>query len=100
MREEFSVEHRENKSTAYMAMKQLRSRRMSTLSHGYDFGKISSVTGSGQEGHSKSECLGTDQRRGQGSAHSVPCRSLLPQGDLMGLGRQQGRTRSQVGGVQ
>lgn len=100
MREEFSVEHRANKPIAYMAMKQLHPRRMSTLSHGYDFGKISSVTGNGQEVHSESECLGIDQRRGQGSAHSVPCRSLLPHGDLTGLGRQQERTRSQVGGVQ
>lgn len=51
-REEFSAEHRENKSIAYMAMKQLHPVRMSAPSHGYDL-KIGSVTGRGQEVHSE-----------------------------------------------
>lgn len=109
MREEFSVEHRENKRIAYTAMKRLHPARKSAPNCGYDFGKIGSVTGRGQDVHSESG-MTRDRpeerarmggvRRGQGSAHPVP-RGFLPRrGDLTGPGRQRGRTRRRVGDVQ
>lgn len=54
MKEEFSVENRENKSIAYTAMEQLHPTRKSAPRHGYDFEKISSITGRGEEAHSTS----------------------------------------------
>lgn len=108
LREEFSVEHRENKSIDYTAIKQLHPVRKSALSHGYDFGKTGSVTGRGQEVHGESgmtqerpeERAGMGERAGIGS----PCATRVPAspggGDLTGPGKQQGRTRSQAGDVQ